>query len=151
MTNVKAWDSPPSVSNYDDTILANVTTSAYFQGVPEVGVTFVAPTSGRVAITVGGGLRDNGSIASRIFLAPQVFTENSDGTEVLSPSVGPRGVSSLHEATDFMYISRTSLLTGLTAGNVYYARVMYSMSTQPVSPATPTADIASREIAVGPA
>ncbi|MFC7380897.1 hypothetical protein [Sphaerisporangium rhizosphaerae] len=148
MTNVKSLDVPPTVANYDDTLITNVASTTYLPGSPEVGVTFVAPTSGRVAITVGGGMRDNSANTVRIWMAPQVFAENSSGTEVLAPSVGPRGVGSLHETKEFMYVSRTSLLSGLTPGNVYYARIVYAMSSAPASPGT---DIQGREIIVGPA
>ncbi|MEU8055719.1 hypothetical protein [Microbispora bryophytorum] len=148
MTVVKSLDTPSSAWNFDDTILTQISSAAYTEGVPEVGVTFMAPTSGRVVITIGGGLRDNGSNATRIFMAPQVFLgTDSSGTEILAPTVGQYGIGSAGEQAEFMYYSRTANLTGLTAGRVYYARVMYQTSN---TPASPSADIACREIGVAP-
>jgi len=148
VTVVKSLDTPPAVGNFDDTVLVQISSASYTEGVPEVGVTFVAPTSGRVLITIGGGLRDNGANATRVFMAPQVFEDDSDGTVVLSPTVGQYGIGSAGEQSEFMYYSRTSLLSDLTPGRVYYARVMHQTSN---TPGSPTADIACREITVSPA
>ena len=132
----------------DDTVIANITDTAYTTGSPEVGVFFVAPASGTVRLTVGGGFRDNGASAlDRVFLSPQLFLGSSAGTEVLAPSVTARGYGSAAENTDFQYGSRVSLITGLTAGELYYIRVQHltSAGTDP-----DTADIAARDLIVIP-
>lgn len=116
---VKAVDFPPTVTTIDDTQVLNLTNTSYSPGNPEVGVYFTAPTSGRVVITVGGGLRDN-SGDNRVFMSPQVFEKNSSGSEILAPSVTNRGFGSIGESSEFMYASRSSLLEGLTPGQTYY-------------------------------
>lgn len=133
---------------HDDTLLANLTDAAYVTGSPEVGVFFIAPASGRVRLTLGGGLRDNGASAlDRVFLSPQLFVETSAGTEVLAPSVSLRGIAGPIENSEFWYGCRVSLIEGLEPGRQYYIRVMYLTA----SGADPdTADIASRDIIVIP-
>lgn len=137
----------PAAYNSDDTLITNIAATGvtYVAGNPEIGVFFIAPTSGRVRITVGGGLRDN-SAGERVFIVPQVFLEDSSGTEVLAPS-NERGAGSPAESTEFQYQSRVTMLEGLTPGRRYYARTMYAVGngTDP-----DTADIASRDITVIP-
>ncbi len=146
---ITGLDLPPAVYDSDDTLLLNLTVLDYTVGSPEVGVTFVAPTSGRVRLTVGGGLRDSSAV-DRVFLSPQVFRgSSSSGTEVLAPSVTIRGFGSTDKSNEFVYASRTSMLTGLTPGTTYYARVMYVVSPAAAA-ANATADIGFRDIAVVP-
>lgn len=143
---VLARDIPPAVMAQDNTILLQLTNTTYATGTPEVGTTFVAPTSGRVVIVVGGGARDNGT-GDRVFLSPQVFIgTDASLDEVLAPTVF-RGFGSDDGTTEFMYASRSSLLTGLTPGQVYYARAVH-LTTPGTDP--DTADINSREIIVSP-
>lgn len=137
----------PTVQASDDTILAGLTNSSYEAGTPEVGVFFVAPPSGRVRLTLGGGFRDNGATdRDRIFLAPQLFRESSDGTEVLSPSVTFRGYLSVAADLEFQYGSRVSMLEDLIPGQRYYLRTMHL--TSGIDP--DSADIAARDIIVIP-
>lgn len=147
-SKIKALDTPPTVYALDGTVIANIADVTYVTGTPEVGVTFTAPTTGRVTISVGGGLRNNAANADRIALAPQVFEDDSAGLEVLAPTV-LRGVSSEGIATagDFAYRGRTSMLDGLTPGQEYYARVMYIK----FGTAGSTPDITARDILVEPA
>jgi hypothetical protein len=143
---IRAADWPVSVSATDGTSIANMSgVTTYTAGSPVVDVTFVAPTSGRVLITVTLGARDNGG-TNQIFLAPEVYLGTSAaGTLVLSTtSTLPTEARVPGEADDFMYVSRTCLLSGLTAGSTYYARTMHKTS------GGTTADIARREIAVRP-
>jgi len=147
-STVKALDTPPTVYALDTTTISNITQTSYTAGSPEVGVTFTGPTSGRVLITVGGGLRNNAANSDRVGLAPQVFETDSSGAEVLAPTVF-RGVSSEGIATagDFAYRGRTTMLDGLTAGQQYYARVMYIK----FGSAGTTPDVSARDILVAPA
>lgn len=151
MTDIESGDLvrtlSPTAFVHDDTILANLTNSSYEAGTPEVGVFFVAPPSGRVRLTIGGGFRDNGgSSVDRVFLAPQLFKDNSDGSEILAPSVTIRGYLSAREDTEFQYGSRVSFIEDLTPGQLYYLRTMHlSNGSDP-----DTADIAARDIIVIP-
>lgn len=140
----------PSVYNSDDTLIANIAATgiSYVTGSPEVGVFFIAPTSGRVRVTTGGGMRDNGTAPNieRVFIVPQIFLENSDGDEILAPS-SEKGIASAAENTEFQYQSRVIIQEGLTPGRRYYARTMYAIG---VGTDPDTADIASRDITVIP-
>ncbi|MGP3917694.1 hypothetical protein [Nonomuraea sp. 10N515B] len=139
---------PPTAFVHDDTTQANLTNTSYATGSPEVGVFFVAPPSGRVRLTIGGGFRDNGgSAVDRVFLAPNLFRDNSGGTEVLAPSVTLRGYLSVAADTEFQYGSRVSLIENMTPGQLYYIRTMHLTSggTDP-----DTADIAARDLIVIP-
>ncbi|MET8864682.1 hypothetical protein ABZW11_17230 [Nonomuraea sp. NPDC004580] len=136
---------PPASFVHDDTSIFNLTNSSYEAGTPEVGVYFVAPPSGTVRLTLGGGFRDN-TATDRIFLAPELFEENSDGERILAPSVTARGYLSMKEDTQPQYGCRVSLITGLTAGQLYYLRTMHLAS--PGSGAQ--ADIAARDLIVIP-
>lgn len=144
---VKALDYPPAKFAQDATQINNPTTASYITGTPEVSVTFVAPTSGRVLLIVGGGL-GNSAGSDRVFLSPEVRLTNSGGALVLSPSVTNRGFGSDNCSAAFHYGSRESVLDGLTPGQVYYAVVKYVVSTSDAGAST--ADIAARDITVVP-
>ncbi|MEU8199300.1 hypothetical protein AB0C10_36500 [Microbispora amethystogenes] len=141
---------PPGVTAFyhDDTSLVQLSNTGYDTGSPEVGVFFIAPPSGRVRVTIGGGLRDNGAAPfDRVFLSPQLFLDNSSGSVVINPADVLYDLSTAKENNEFQYGSRVVLVQGLAPGNQYYLRVMHS-----TSPGTDpdTADIASRDIIVIP-
>lgn len=143
---VKALDYPPAVWAQNATTINNPTNAGYLTGTPEVSVTFMGPTSGRVLLVVGGGL-GNGAGGDRIFLAPEVRETNAAGALILSPSVTSYGFGSDSAASAFHYGSRESVLEGLTPGQVYYAVVKYAVATDA---GAATQDIACREIIVAP-
>lgn len=148
-TIVRGADFPPTVADSDETAIVQISATTYTVGAPEVGVVFVAPASGRVRLTVGGGERDSSAV-DRVFISPQVFQgTDATGTEVLAPSVTNRGLGSSPTTKEFQYGSRTSLLDGLTPGATYYARAMYSISPGGVNPAG-QADVGARDIIVVP-
>lgn len=151
MTDIESGDlvrsAAPTAFFHDDTILTNLTNTSYEAGSPEIGVFFVAPPSGRIRLTIGGGFRDNGASLDRIFLSPQLFLDSSDGTEILAPSVTLRGYLSLSNNTEFQYGCRVSLIEDLTPGQLYYVRSMH-LATPGTDP--DTADIAARDIIVIP-
>lgn len=144
---IKALDYPPAVWAQDATAILNPVNATYSAGSPEVSVTFIAPTSGRVLLIVGGGL-GNSAGADRIFLSPEVRLTNSAGAVVLTPSVTNRGFGSDNCASGYHYGSRESVLEGLTPGQLYYARVMHVVATGDAG--TSAADIACRDIGVVP-
>jgi len=147
---ITADDFPPAVSDADDVGIFNFSNTDYQPGPTEVGVVFTAPTSGRVRLTIGGGLRDSGT-TDRVFLSPQLF-EGTDatGVEVFAPSVTFRGFGSSAANREMQYSSRTSLVEGLTPGSTYYVRCMHTAV--PPGSGTPDGqtDIGSREIVVVP-
>ncbi|MGI5155834.1 hypothetical protein [Microbispora sp. CA-102843] len=150
MTRAGDYVRPPGVTAFyhDDASLVQLTPTTYEAGSPEVGVFFIAPPSGRVRLTIGGGGRDNGAAPfDRVFLAPQLFLENSSGQEIIAPAVGQRGFATPAQDSEFQYGCRVSLIEGLIPGRQYYIRVMHQTlpGTDP-----DTADIASRDVIVIP-
>lgn len=144
-STIQVADFPPTVQDMDDTIIANITTTAFINGSPEVSVTFTAPTSGRVLIINGGGLRNN-SGADQVFIDNEVRETNGSGSVIKAPSVTGEGtVSCADESLGFEYKSRAYVQEGLTPGSVYFARVQYR-----VAAGTSTADITARTIIVQP-
>lgn len=143
---MKALDWPPAVMSQDNTQINNPTNTSYITGSPEVSVTFIAPTSGRILLVVGGGL-GNSAGADRIAISPEVRETNASGALVLSATVTERGYSSENQAIGFHYGSRESILDGLTPGQVYYAVAKYVVL---ADPGAQTGDISVREIVVAP-
>jgi hypothetical protein len=145
----RVMPTPVTVQAFDNTTNANIASTTYIAGTPETGVTFVAPLSGQVIVTISGGVRNNAANADRVFLAPQIYLGTSSaGTLFLAPAVAQYGCGSGggYTTDDYQYVCRTSLVTGLTAGSTYYIRVMHATSA-----GSGTADIAAREITVQPA
>ncbi|GIH27608.1 hypothetical protein Aph01nite_59180 [Acrocarpospora phusangensis] len=140
---VTATDFPPSVYVFDDTRQSDISSTTYISGSPIVSVYFVAPTSGRVLLTIGGGLQDSGT-ANRVHLAPVIREDGPDGATVLAANVVTSGVGCPEQTTSFMYVSRTTLVTGLTPGRTYYAHTAHKVS------GGSTGDIASRDLTVVP-
>lgn len=146
---VRTDDRPAAAFEQDTTTITNITSTSYIAGSPVVDVTFTAPTSGRVSVTVGGGVRDNSAgSGNRVWLAPEVRVDDVSGAVVLAADAEARGISSgvfSLLSNEFHYYSRRRLLTGLTAGGTYYARVMYRVT------GGTTCDVSAREIGVIPA
>lgn len=148
MTDIKAGakvlaaDFPEGKNSASQTANDNISSTSYIAGSPEVGTTFVAPTSGRVLLTVGAGFKDG---TNRVHVSPEVYLGTSSaGSVFLSADVTLRGVGSVSAATNYHYRSRTTLLTGLTPGSTYYARTVHKVS------GGSTSDITVRDIAVTP-
>lgn len=138
-----------TVQVFDNTSNANIASTTYAAGTPETGVTFVAPLSGAVLLTLGVGVRNNTANADQVQIAPQVYLGTSSaGTLFLSPDVLQYGASSHggYANDDYAYLCRTSLVTGLTVGSTYYVRAMHKTVL-----GSGTADIAARGITVAPA
>lgn len=131
----------------DETFVGSINSTAYVTGTPEVGVTFQASTSGKARVTVGSGFRDEGASVDRVFLALQLFFDNSSGTEVIAPSVTTFGHGSCDVNTEFQYGCRVGLLTGLTPGQVYYARLQH-LATPGTDP--DSADVTGRGLIIIP-
>lgn len=138
---IQAGDFPSAVWAADDTTQANVSSTSYIPGSPEVSVTFVAPTSGMVLLSVGLSARGD---ADRVHLAPEVRVGSASGSVVLSGDVTRRGVGTPAGIPNYVYRSRTTILGGLTPGQTYFARTLHKVS------GGNTADINVRDITVAP-
>lgn len=140
-TTVLAADWPDSVFAQDSTQFTNLTNTTYTPGSPACAVTFVAPTSGRVLLTVGGRIRG----PDRVFISPQVFEgPDATGQQIITANVILRGVCS-YEAGQPHAWSRMTLLDGLIPGAIYYARTAHRADL-----GSGAADIFVREIGVRP-
>jgi len=140
-TRVLAADWPDAAYAADSTDFNNITNTTYVSGPPELGVTFVAPTSGRVLLGVGGQFRG----PDRIVLTPQVWLGTSaSGTLFLPANLNERAVMSPSSGASSAY-SRFTLLEGLTPWATYYARVLHKCQA-----GAGTADLFDREITVVP-
>lgn len=145
---IKAVDRPAAVYTLDTTLQNDVTPDTYVTGTPVVDVTFTAPTSGRVKLTVGGASRSV-SGGARALIVPEVYEGTSAAGTLILEAIGDidliHGFVNPHSATDFLLGSRVSFLSGLTPGATHYARIMYK-----VSPTAAVADIGARDLGVVP-
>lgn len=149
MTLVKGVDTPRSVWKQSVESLLNFGngSGAKAYGPPEVGIQFIAPTSGRVLIVVGGVARDNAG-NNRVFLGPEVYRgTDAGGTSVDTGSF--QEVVTSPAATQTLYASRANLLTGLSPGEVHYARV-YHYTTAHTGTTAASSDVFAREIIAVP-
>lgn len=130
---------PANVS--EDTDFSAVASVPFIAGSPGCGVTFVAPPSGKVYITVSGYLQENTS-GSFAFLGIELRTGGTigSGTILRSPTTNEAvGCSVGRESA-----SRELYVVGLTAGSTYNVRTMFC------STPAGTFDCYYREILVKP-
>lgn len=127
-TLVKAGDYSVPVYAFDTTTILNVSSGSYITDSPVVDTTFIAPTTGRVMITVGLQAGDNLGLES-LLLAYQVF-EGSDATGPLvrGADVGNWGVRSPSKSTNYATWSRCSILDGLKPYEQYYIRTVHRVT-----------------------
>jgi hypothetical protein len=140
---ISAEDFPASAYAADTTSIADISSTTFIAGSPQVSTTFIAPTSGAVLVSVGLSARDNGG-SNAVHLAPEIRETNVSGSVVLSANVVTHGVGCPGEPTTFIYRSRTTLVTGLTPGQLYFARTMHKVSSGS------SADLQVRDITICP-
>lgn len=144
---VQATDLGDTQFNLDDTFNGSIASTTYITGSPEVGVTFIAPFSGKVRVTIGSGFRDEGASVDRVFLSLQMFEDDANGTEVIAPSVTTFGHGSCDVNTEFQYGCRVGMIEDLTPGQQYYARVQH-LATPGTDP--DSADVTGRSLIIIP-
>lgn len=136
---------PPSGYDVDWTIQPNITSTSYISGTPSVAVNVTAPTSGRVLVCVGGGVRNNAASTDTVIITYRVLEDDSNGPEFTSESAY-RGVTSAGIGNeDFRYSGNYALEEGLTPGRNYYFQIRHRSTT-----GSGFADISSRDILVIP-
>lgn len=146
-SQVYGRDFPPSGYDQDWTGQFNVTSTSYISGTPEVAVNVVAPTSGRLLVCIGCGVRCNAEPADgdRPIVTYRVLEDGPNGAVVTSESAY-RGVTGLGMGDeDFRYVGNYALEEDLTPGRNYYFQVRHRSIT-----GAGTVDIASRNILVIP-
>jgi len=145
-TRVKAVDFPRTLQTFITFDISNISATTYTVGDPEVAVRFQAPSTGRVAISVGAGLRNNGANADRIFVTYEVFEGDPEDGVRHQAAEAKRGLSNAATGGEGQqYAGHTTMVDGLTPGGWYYARVVYRTTT-----GAGTADISHRNISVWP-
>jgi len=138
-----ALDFPPAAAAYDNTQITDVSSTAFIAGSPVVSVTFTAPTTGRIVLSVAANVRD--SAGTRQMRVAAHIESVTTGLVVVSPSLSAQGVNNAASSTVYEVRSRDTLVEGLVPGDVYFARLMYRVT------AGSTADIRGRQITVTPA
>lgn len=144
--DVYGADYPPSQFDQDWTPISNISATAYEVGLPEVAVSVTAPTSGRVLVCMGCGIRNNAATAEQALVTYQIFEDSPNGA-LFSASADDRGVKScgIAQSQEFQYHGNDELIEGLSPGKSYY----FQMTHRSVL-GNGTADIASRNILVIP-
>lgn len=141
-------DMPPSVSDEDWTVIANLTSTSYVasqSGVPEVGVAFIAPTSGQALLILGAGLRNNAATSDRAVVTYRLYEDSASGNQTVLAAADNAIIScGTASSQEYQYMCTYDLLQGLTPGRQYYAQVAYRCT------GGSTADIASRSITIIP-
>lgn len=145
-TVVKALDFTPAVQSAHTVGINNIAATTYQTGTPEVAVWVMAPSSGRVAVALSAGTRNNGANADRVFVTYRVFEgDPADGNLIQSDEV-KRGLSNpATQADNNQYHGHVTMVDGLTPGTMYYFQVRYRTTL-----GSGTADIPHRGILVFP-
>ena len=142
---IRGVDWPPTQFAQDDESQLDITATAATPGNPDVAVYFVAPTSGRVLLTVGGSARDKPSGTNRVFLNPALYERDENGPVVFDgDTVVQRGFGSPPDATEYWYGSRHTIAGNLTPRRTYFVRVNQWVD------GGATADAGVRELSVEP-
>lgn len=90
--------------------------------------TFMAPTSGKVMVIVGGGLRDNGG-TNRIHLAYEIREVNQNGKRIVAPGISRNSwTNSAFQTSNYQYGCRITMVEDLRSGYVYFTRLYISVS-----------------------
>lgn len=148
MTRVTGFETPATSWDQDTTWQLNLSNTSYGPGDPEVGVTFMAPTSGRILLVIGGGGRDNTG-NNRVFLGHEIYI----GTQALQENLlfGPDFNEFVipGEADESIYGSRAIVYNDLVPLRQHYARLVQRRSGTS-DPAEDTPDIFVREVVVVP-
>lgn len=119
-TRVTALDFTPSVVVGDTTAISGISSTTPIAGSPEVSVTFMAPTTGRVLLVMTGALNNDGTNST--YVTAEIRENDSSGLQVMPPG-GDRAVRNAN--ADLITLSRLDVVHGLQPGGVYFARVLY--------------------------
>lgn len=143
---VRALDFPRAQQMYLTTNVLNISSTSYATGSPEVSVRFLAPSTGRVAVGVSGGVGNNGANADRLFLTYQIFQGDPSDAVLHQAADAKRGVSNAATGTEgAQYAGHITMVDGLTPGQYYYAQLVHRTTL-----GSGTADISHRAITVWP-
>lgn len=145
-TPVRALDFVPAVQSFQDTQIGNISDTSYTTGDPECGVWVMAPSSGRVAVALSAGTRNNSANADRVFLTYRVFQGDPLNDDLIISEEAQRGLSIPGtQADQYQYHGHLTVVDGLTPGSYYYFQARHRTTL-----GLATADIAYRALLVFP-
>ena len=145
-TPVRALDFPRAWQSFQNTAITNISSTTYTTGTPEVAVRVMAPSSGRVAVALSGGTRNDAANADRIFVSYRVLEGDPENGDLIQSDEVKRGLSNPATQTDqYQYHGHVTMVDGLTPGVYYYFQVRHRTTL-----GSGTADIAYRSILVWP-
>lgn len=145
-TTVRALDFTPAVQTFNNTNINNISATTYTVGTPEVAVRFMAPSSGRVAVVLSAGTRNNGANADRIYVTYRVFEGDHANANLVQSEEVARGLSNpATQADNFQYHGHVTMVDGLTPGTYYYFQARHRTTL-----GSGTADISYRSLLVFP-
>lgn len=127
-STVRALDTPPPAFDFADASFdltsTSYTTTATGGAYEECAVVFIAPTSGRVKISVGARLINTG--VSGTMVCPETRAGAVIGSGSIVDAVGDRGPS--HYGSAYSRASSVWVISGLTAGGSYNTRVLHKVT-----------------------
>lgn len=148
-TQIVALDTPAVVSDEETSNITGVTSTSFITDTPVCGVSFTAPTSGRVLVMWGAHV-----IGQTANCQVRVSVRVREGSTIDSGSTvsGPHVRNSVHNAEDSsgggqqrVGAGTFRVVTGLTPGSDYNAVTQHR-----VAGSSPSGDIDARSIAVIP-
>lgn len=88
-------------------------------------LTFVAPSSGRVAVVVQGGI-DQDSAGNRVFITYELYLGDSASGTLIVAAKEANGISSNGgPASNDLICGNLTMVAGLTPGATHFARMMH--------------------------
>lgn len=135
---------PPSMVARNTTAIDDISNTSFEPGASEVSVIFVAPYSGRVAVCVQGGI-DQDSAGNRVFITYEMYLGVSEAGTLVQAAKEANGISSNGgPASNDLICGNMSMVSGLTPGAEYFARMMHRTE------GGATNDVTFRELIVFP-
>lgn len=121
-SEVLALDYMDPVYASSDTLIDDVTSTTYIAGSPTVQATFIAPSSGRVMLVIGGGARSPARIMMALLVTEGASA--SDPFEITATVVG-NGWTQTPDSASYQHGSRITMLEGLKPGQQYFVQHRY--------------------------
>lgn len=145
-TPVRSVDFPRAHYAFAQTDINNITDTTYQTGTPEIAVRFMAPNSGRVAVVLSAGCRNNAANADRIFITFRILEGDPADANLFQTEDVKFGRSNpATQSDEHQYGGQLTIVGGLTPGTMYYARVRHRTTL-----GSGTADVAFRGILIFP-
>lgn len=132
MSDIRAGDVisttwwPESVRVEENTDQASISSTTFVTGSPVCSTTFVAPTSGRVAVIVAAEMRED-SAGDRVFVTFEMYLGTSSAGTLVQSAKEVRGVSTngYTGVSQFMTLGNMTMIEALTGGSTYYIQAMH--------------------------